>query len=50
MHNAMPFIALLACPIGMALMGGAGWLWAKTLGLSPRDAEPEKRTTVAGIE
>jgi hypothetical protein len=33
MHNALPFISLLACPLGMAAMGGVAWVWARAKGL-----------------
>jgi hypothetical protein len=25
----LPLLLLLACPLGMAAMGGAAWIWAK---------------------
>jgi hypothetical protein len=32
-------LGALACPIGMAAMGGAAWLWAKARGRD--DAKPD---------
>jgi hypothetical protein len=41
MESLLLVIPLLACPLAMAAIGAAGWLWARASG---RARDPEERS------
>ena len=53
MENLLPLLLVLACPVGMLLMAGVGWIVAKLSGVFERetsDQSPAGRSETATEE
>jgi hypothetical protein len=48
MESLLLLLPLLACPLGMAAIGAAGWLWAKASGATKEKSEEPAPSSTAG--